>query len=166
LYKHFDYFYIDKQITGTGRIQEKPHLISNQTNKFARPFIKYYTEYKKVNEFTFPYIKEILSKNLNTINEKIEHLSYETFENETNRLQDEYLLHFFKDNSQTKEDLLKLNSVAIDDVLDKLKPAQALSVLSLIHYLINKNNSYEKGTYYFCRQYYERNTALEYYNKR
>lgn len=139
IYKHFSYFYLEKELSGVGRIQTPSYLLSFQTNKFARLFISYYTnDITVTTSFAFNKLKLILKDILHTVKDPINAFEYSKFEEETAKLQEEYLTHFLKKNINKQN--LDINFEYLDNAINSMlplmkKPKETLNALSILHYM-------------------------------
>lgn len=143
IYQHFDYFYLDMEVTGVTRVSFNVYFLNYQSHRFSRSFIGYYTENKKIDENLFHKIKPIFSEVLTNTKNKFQDLTYSDYCKKTTEAQNEFLLNFFKD-TVTIEELMKINYDSLLDLITKFvkhtkKANEALYGISLLHYMLNQN---------------------------
>ena len=142
IYSHFDYFILPRQISYVKRLTTLPTFLTLQGNKFARAFLMtYINDHKFVEESTYETYKNIIIEELPSAKKHIETETYTKFVSENKRLQEEYLVQFFK--NKTKKDLLDLDFTSLKDILCNLninvfkKANTSNMALAIFHFFKN-----------------------------
>nr|NP_062859.1 hypothetical protein PhpooMp14 [Physarum polycephalum]BAB08093.1 unnamed protein product [Physarum polycephalum] len=137
IYQHFEYFYLPIEISGVGRILTVSHILSFQTNKFARPFLNYFIKNKITMDFEIYDKMKALFANYLSADSTLQNMSFDLFEKQTKDLQDEHLASFFNKSTPLIQHSLSF------DYLSKMihiiknyakKPGEILNILSILYY--------------------------------
>jgi len=118
IYKHFDYFLIQKNALGVGRLNTLSYFLSFQANKFARSFISCKNTSNMISKNNFDNIKNVfISNSYSTIvSEQLKAFTYEEYVNKIREIKEDYtstfipgtsfeLLYDSKFNSTLRENL-------------------------------------------------------------
>lgn len=139
LYKDFDHFYIPQEISGIGRIQTIIHFLSLQGNKLATALIVTNSTGKTIDPYMFDKFKTILSTSLPEAINEISTLTYDAYINKTKKIQEEYIISFFKD--ITLEELFHIDITNLKSAVNfcinnnKFKKIKTAFIgLSMLHY--------------------------------
>lgn len=117
LFSHFSYFIITRGIVGSGRSNSNPTFLSYQTAKFIRGFILIVAK-NTITKNSFKIYKKHLHTVLTNVEEKLNKLDYNTYILETQRLQEDYLIQFFKNKS--KKELMALDTSSFKNMIQTL----------------------------------------------
>ena len=98
IYKHFDYFFITKYLTSTGRIFSDSYNLQFQGNKLAFGFITFYKQ-KQLTKNDIAKVNEIIKKVCQEIPKKYFIEDAEIFIKTTRMLYNKYVLSFCKPNT-------------------------------------------------------------------
>jgi len=141
-YRHFEFFYLPKDITGITRVQYLPYFLNYQTHRFARGFLAYYSKTKFITENSYNKTKQVFCDVLETTKHKFSKLSFSEYEKETSKAKNDFLLHFFNDTIKI-EDLLNITFSSLLDVITKYltytkKLNEGLYAFSILYYMLNE----------------------------
>lgn len=141
IYQYFDHFYLEKTITGVGRLGIKPFYINYITDKVSRAFIFYKTNEKEISEALFYDYHKIISKMLPHVSsDELKALTYTKFKQQTDEEQKVYISSFFIDINLSE--LIEKKIKTFSKLLKYVKCRNnntAILGLSVLYYYLNAN---------------------------